>query len=83
MDNYVDGVDRTVNMHQSGRNIYTTMRMLFSNHPACVNRFRCKIARHDFVIARTPEHAFLTEIAHPPRNNSDCAALLPTSHVIV
>ena len=83
VDNYVDGVDRTVYMHKSGENIYTTTRMLFHNHTAWRNRVRCKTMCHDSNIIRTAETVFVTIFTHPPRNKLICAAPVQSEHVII
>ena len=82
VDNYVDGVDRTVYMHQSGENIYTTARMLFPDHTAWRNRVRCKTVRHDSYRIRTVETAIVTRFTHPPRNKLIRAAAVREKHVI-
>ena len=83
MDNYVDGVDRTVYMHQSGENIYTTARMLFPDHTAWRNRVRCKTERHDSNRIRTVETATVTRFTHPPRNKLIRAVPVQSEHVII
>jgi hypothetical protein len=42
VDNYVDGVDRTVNMHQKAKNIYTSVFLWIVQAAACENRHNCK-----------------------------------------
>ena len=83
VDNYVDGVDRTVYMHQSGENIYTTARMLFPDHTAWRNRVRCKTERHDSNRIRTVETATVTRFTHPPRNKLIRAVPVQSEHVII
>ena len=42
VDNYVDGVDRTVNIHQKAKNIYTSTFPRIVQPAACENLHNCK-----------------------------------------
>lgn len=52
VDNYVDGVDRLVNIHKKAKNIYTTMVYRPAGVAALQNEIDCKIRGQNCVVAR-------------------------------
>ena len=52
VDNYVDGVDRSLNMHRNRKNIYTRALMRIFVARACKLRHDCKKERQNAVFDR-------------------------------
>jgi hypothetical protein len=52
VDNYVDGVDRFVNIHKKAKNIYTTMVYRSAGVAAWQSEIDCKMRNQNCVVAR-------------------------------
>ena len=68
VDNYVDGVDRSLNMHKNRKNIYTSALIRFFAARACKLRHDCKKERKNATFARSAAWLLVAAIAQPNRN---------------
>ena len=69
VDNYVDGVDRPVNMHQKAKNIYTSTFSCFVQAAAWQIRHNCKTNCDNRLVLKAVRAPYVIANTQPNRNN--------------
>ena len=69
VDNYVDGVDRPVNMHQKAKNIYTSTFSCFVQAAAWQIRHNCKTNCDNRLVLKAVRAPHVIANTQPNRNN--------------
>ena len=83
VDNYVDGVDRTVNMHQIAKNIYTSDFIRLVQPAAWQKGRNCKLRVQIRAFSRECPRRVVTAFTRPTRNKSVRSSRGKMAHVIV